>query len=677
MKIRLRKLELRIVTAAGLFGVRIPFGKGLLVLRAGNSRGKSTCVQAILYALGLEAMLGASHNIPLPPAMTHEIADDDGKIHRVLESSVLLEFENQKGDVLTVQRPVISDSENRRLIKTWLGPKLTNPKGDYKQLDRFVRIEGAVQRPDGFHHMLARFLEWEMPQVLRHQGPPCPLYLECIFPLLVIEQKHGWSGIQARMPTHLGIREIGKRATEFLLNLDEYSSATARQLLEQEATALKTEWTATTSNFAIAARMAGGAVKDLPSQPVADWPSPTPPQVLIPTENGQQELAVFLAQEEEVLRQLEKEEIPRVEQVAQELATSLAQAQKNLAETDLAIEALIKDIQNEQNQLSAIDERLEALEEDLQKNRDTQRLRELGSNAQLNLWEGNCPTCHQPVTDSLFERGPQPMSVADNIGLIEEQIRTFKAMRADSKRVVTAKDRRLAFLRQKLDELRSLIRTQKRSLTSDARAPSEAAIQARLQLEDRIRQLHRATQEIERVSHQLNELASRWRKLQERTKLVAKSELSESDNRKLQLLQKLLIDQLQEYGFSSMAPSSIRISQTTYRPEHEGFDLGFDLSASDMIRTIWAYIHGLLELSRTEQTNHPGLLILDEPRQQETARVDFASFLKRASSAGKAEQQVIFATSEEPGHLRSVLKGLPHTFIEFEGRILKRMEADR
>jgi DNA repair exonuclease SbcCD ATPase subunit len=421
--------------------------------------------------------------------------------------------------------------------------------------------------------------------------------------------------------------------------------------------------------------MAGGVVKDLPNQPVADWPSATPPQIFIPTDGGPKDLVTLLEQEQVLLNQIEQEEIPRVEQVAQELTTALAQAQRELAETEIAADRLVEEVENERSQLAALDERLEALKEDLQKNRDIERLRELGSKTQLSLWEGSCPTCHQSVTDSLFEHSPQPMSVADNIVLIQEQGRTFTAMHSDAQRVLATKERRLEFLRQKLDELRSLIRTQKRSLASDARAPSEAAIQARLQLEGRVRQLRRAVQETERVSRQLGDLAARWRELQERNKAVSKTEISTTDERKLQLLQSLLIEQLKAYGFSSMPPDSLRISKMTYRPEHEGFDLGFDLSASDMIRTIWAYIHGLLEVSRTEQTSHPGLLILDEPRQQETARVDFASFLKRASSAEKAGQQVIFATSEEPEHLRSVLSGLPHTYISFEGRILKRMEA--
>jgi len=51
------------------------------------------------------------------------------------------------------------------------------------------------------------------------------LYVEAIFPLMIIEQKHGWGGIQSRMPIHFRIREMAKRAIEFILHLDSFQIA--------------------------------------------------------------------------------------------------------------------------------------------------------------------------------------------------------------------------------------------------------------------------------------------------------------------------------------------------------------------------------------------------------------------------------------------------------------------
>jgi hypothetical protein len=87
----------------------------------------------------------------------------------------------------------------------------------------------------------------------------------------------------------------------------------------------------------------------------------------------------------------------------------------------------------------------------------------------------------------------------------------------------------------------------------------------------------------------------------------------------------------------------------------------------------WAYQLGLLELARTERTNHPGFVVFDEPRQQETAKISFKSLLERASKAKMAGQQVIFATSEDRDELERFLSTVDCQFPVFQGRIVRRL----
>jgi hypothetical protein len=141
---------------------------------------------------------------------------------------------------------------------------------------------------------------------------------------------------------------------------------------------------------------------------------------------------------------------------------------------------------------------------------------------------------------------------------------------------------------------------------------------------------------------------------------------SSADLTKLAALSASFSEQLAEYGLTSIPVNEIDISQTTLRPSHEGFDLSFDLSASDAVRTKWAYLVAFLETARAYETNHPGLLILDEPRQQSTSEISFATLLKRLSNAEEAGQQVIFATSEQLSALKEMLVDTPHQMIAFE-----------
>jgi len=117
----------------------------------------------------------------------------------------------------------------------------------------------------------------------------------------------------------------------------------------------------------------------------------------------------------------------------------------------------------------------------------------------------------------------------------------------------------------------------------------------------------------------------------------------------------------------------LRISEDTYLPTYEGFDLGFDLSASDMVRTIWAHRMGILEVARQYPNRHAQLLVFDEPRQQSTDPLSFTALFERAGQAAQSGQQVIFATSEPALSVRAMLGGVPHQYMVFAGKMIRRV----
>src|SRR5688572_27522409 len=106
MSLRIRHLLLRSKTDRSFIGAEISFSNGLVLVRAENSMGKSTCFLAIIYALGLERMLGASTEIPLPHVMTQYVEEGDV----VTESEVVLEIENGRGQFITIRRAAAGPS---------------------------------------------------------------------------------------------------------------------------------------------------------------------------------------------------------------------------------------------------------------------------------------------------------------------------------------------------------------------------------------------------------------------------------------------------------------------------------------------------------------------------------------------------------------------------------------
>ena len=170
---------------------------------ADNTKGKSTCMQGMLYALGLERMLSPRREVPLPHAMTSFLRNDDKSQLAVLESSVSLEIENGAKRIITVHRSIKRTQVDNRLITVDFGPTLTDMLAKPESRNFFVIDPGAAQREDGFHHFLEQFLGWTLPLVRRYEGSDCKLSVETIFPLFWVEQKAGWSSIPAAIPTYL------------------------------------------------------------------------------------------------------------------------------------------------------------------------------------------------------------------------------------------------------------------------------------------------------------------------------------------------------------------------------------------------------------------------------------------------------------------------------------------
>jgi hypothetical protein len=676
---RFRRLHIRIETADGTYGTTLDFPDGLVVIWADNTMGKSTCVKSILVALGMEAMLTPSQaDLPLPPAVKSRLNSEAGE-HSVIESEVLLEIENNRHQRIVVQR-TIKGNRDKNLVTVHNGPALSQREGTYSTADYYVSRQGAATRERGFHHFLASFLDWSLPTVQTFDGNEYPLYLQCIFPYFIVDQTRGWSTLQPPLPTHFRIREAHKRVVEFLLNMEAHRVALKRQELQFEKNRLETVWNGQVTRANDQAERLSASVHNLPTSPAASWPPTIAPTLMVPTEDAWIGLRQRANSRRAELSELVEKEIPRVEEISAAAQTELNLAEEAVRNQQTLLSRLMDTLEMESQELQRIDDRLRAIDEDLQKNKDLVVLRQLGSRQNSSVELGTCPVCHQSITDSLVPLVDHAvMTVDENIQFLTEQRRTFATVRVSAERGVTARRQQVEALRGELNTSRDRVRALRQTLISDGRLPSIAAIQARMQLEIGAKADEEALEEFDGLLQGFGDLSEQWRTNKGALDQLPKDDLTSHDLEKLALWTGSLRSQLGQYGFKSFDVGEASISRDTYRPEHAGFDLqtSFDwqtsISASDLIRTIWSYLTGLLEISRTVNTNHPGTILFDEPRQQSTRDVSFAELLKRASASGQQQQQVIFFTSENQDRLRSHLTGLPHTFSPITGRVLKKL----
>ena len=226
--------------------------------------------------------------------------------------------------------------------------------------------------------------------------------------------------------------------------------------------------------------------------------------------------------------------------------------------------------------------------------------------------------------------------------------------------------------RSEILEVRSAIRTIKDSLTSAGAAPSKEDVRKEVVLEARIERLTEIAAEAEKIRDELEATGDRWAEVQSLLSALPTDGLSNQDKRKLSDLEGTFKTLLQEFDYKSTRIDELHISPRSYKPAVENIELGSEASASDNIRMIWAYLYSLMVVSRSPDyvTHHLGLLILDEPRQQEAKEVSFNSFIKAAADSMEYDQQIIIGTSEKQSELEAAIAGLPVRQIHFDDNLI-------
>lgn len=350
-------------------------------------------MQGMLYALGMERMLSPRREIPLPHAMTSFVETDNKERHAILESNVSLEIENGNGQIITVHRPVKSKLDNR-LINVDFGGTLTDDAAHVASKKFFVSDPGAAIREDGFHYFLEQFLGWELPTVKRYDAPDGKLYLETIFPLFWVEQKVGWSSIPAAIPTYLRIREVQKRAVEFLMDLDVPRLELRRQQVIEDLAANARDWRLRSDEIERIVRRGGGKVEGL---------SPKPPAIALDLDR----LRLFVANSEKweslndlLVRfrthaaNLQATPVPEVGATADSLHAQLEELTRRAETLNSARLRSFSSKQIKDADVASLQRRIKSLEEDLQKNQDVQKLQRF-SGSIADLTPERCPmTCH-------------------------------------------------------------------------------------------------------------------------------------------------------------------------------------------------------------------------------------------------------------------------------------------
>lgn len=683
--IKINAIKIEVNTDSGLFGAEYEFTEGFNIIRGDNTSGKSSLFQSILYCLGFEELIGGKNEKTMQSVLKDIVEYPKGTSHRVLQSFVLLEFKNEKEETVTVRRSVISSSRAPQLVDVYKGALLTGQNKAITSQPMFIHDKGGASDDIyGFHLFLEKFLGWNLPYVFNKTGDKRKIYIQQVAPSFIIEQKSGWSDFLATMPFY-SLTNKEARIIEFLLNLDIYENKQVRQNLLTSKRILEDKWVRLYKQLSRFAERGSGKLINFESKPTI-LNNTNPISILLLQDNQNYTIPDFIEIQNERLIEIETRIIPKVSEKIEQNEAKIDSLTESINAIILNYEMLSEEVGFDIDKLKRYESQLESLKEDLRKNKGAQKVKKLGAEIDSKMANNLCPTCEQPIKDSLLpsDIAQNPMLIEDNIVFIEAQIKMIKVYIEGLKFSVSEKEERLNRIRLNLSNKRQSLRELKKELIADDRLPSELEIEKKLNIKKRIEFYTRFQEDFNELLDEAKQLSFEHEKLLKDTEKLPSDFFSVNDRKKLDYLLSQFKRLLTVFDYKSKSTEFIDISMDNYLPvaqkqfgeDLKSYDLRFDSSASDFIRCIWAYTCSLYLTSDHFNANHPKLLMLDEPKQQDISLDHFKSFLKELSSYSGV-QILLFASFENSDESYQIAtKGLDFNLVYIDKKLIKPIDNE-
>ena len=674
----IRSVKFRATTNEGEYGFSFNFARTLTIIRAKNSSGKSTLFNSLLYGLGMEELVGGKNEKSLPYALKEYIEYNERRI-LITASEMMLEIESRSGEIVTLRRAIRDAVRDPRLIEVFAGAHLTEKKAFGEARPTYVHDGGGAKRPEGFHLFLERFLDLSLPRVPTTNGGEAKLYLQVVFAALAVEQKRGWTDYIANIP-FFGIRDARTRVVEFLLGLDVFETNATRNRLNVESVKIDADWRKLYSELLQETSPLGTAIYGVSSIPSALFKED---EVSIRKLAGNSSVPLneYISQLRSEYATLQKQAEQYHKTSGVEAIHSVTVAMDELQELVMLHERATTFYAEQRRSLKDYEILLVEANEDLERNKAAAKLRDLGAKYDVATAIGKCPTCNQPVDDTLLAgavTGPQ-MDLAANITYLESQRRMLIRQIAGLKSGLQATDLRVNELAARIASKRDLLVAMRGDITSGA-SESKAIVRRQVQIEVEVEAL-------EKLQITSMELLAKFRLIAERMSVnqttrrgMPKENYSEADIERIRRFQLNFRANAGSFGYESAPIREIEISKDTLIPclaqmalREIRTDIKSDSSASDFVRLIWSFLLALYQTSTIPSSlgNHPGLLMFDEPGQHSMAVGSQHALLKQLANEASLQSIVAASFDESEEVFRQATQGVQYTLIEWDGKLLQ------
>jgi hypothetical protein len=674
----IRAIKLRAITEKGDFGFSFSFARNLTIIRGSNSSGKSTLVNSMLYAIGMEEIIGGKGERVLPYSVKDYFEYNDVRVN-IAASKVLIEIENSSGQIITLRRAIRDEVRDSKLVEVFNGAHLTSGEELGVAIPTYLHDPGSARKQEGFHRYLETFLGIELPQVATTNGGETKLYLQAVFAALAVEQKRGWTDYIANIPFY-SIRDARTRVVEYLLGLSVFETSAQRNRLDTEAVAINSDWRRIADELRRDSASKGVVVEGLPYQPVSLFEVASV-QLQKQTGSSKTPLHDYISHLVSEYALLKERAEKYNQSTGAEMLKEIDAVTEELQRLSVLHERATVALGLQRSSLREYEDLLKGVKEDLDRNKTAEKLRELGARHAVELATGHCPTCHQPVEDTLLSEtvtGPQ-MDLETNIGYLNSQCRMLQRQIAGLREDNRQSEATVAELAAQLAVKRDYLNALRGDLSSGA-TESRAIVRRQVQIEVEVEELERLEDHTLKQLDQLKEITKRLAENQLARKKLPRDYYTADDEARISLFQKQFRANAGSFGYESAPIDEIEISRDKLVPclsqlelREIRTDIKSDSSASDFVRLIWSYLLALHQTSvhPTSPGNHLGILLLDEPGQHSMA-VDSQHALLQHLAAESRLQSIVAASFDEAEFVfKEATDGVTYKLIEWDGKLLR------
>lgn len=694
----IKAIHIDIETDEGPFGFFTEFSRNLNIIRGRNSAGKSTIVHAIMYAIGMEELLGAQNENALTYALK-DYLEHDGIKHQIQTSRVTIEIESN-GKSITARRSVRENGISTKLVRIQECSALT--KGEVAPtLYKFIHDANSAQIEEGFFRYFEQFLGLELPLVPRTNNKPAKLYLQYIFAAMIIEQKRGWTDYIANLP-YFGVRDARIKIVDFLVGTDVFETDAKRDVLDQESKQIYDDWQISYRTLLGETLRQGFKFTNISKVPVPDFNASL--VSFHKTSDGVAE-SILEYRKRKIdehkaigLRLSNQGEIP-----TQEITQMIERHTNELERLTVAYETCLGDLALFRINMNSNRLNTRQAKDELIKNQAAQKLIKFGASLNLSTASNSCPACHQSIGNSLVDlhESTPHMDIDTNIDYLSSQLRMLErekgGIEQSTKEAEALKDQ----LARSLSTTKSALRTLRTDLNSNSNV-SKSGIRLQLQIEMELEELTKFEESYNRALYDLDALSKQFFDNQKARGMMPGNHYSSADLAKYSLFERMFRANISAFDYHSAAIEDIEFNRENLLPylakielreingQRQPFNsaaykdpsvsnngrgddspkgkgnIARESSASDFVRLIWSYLLSIYQTSshHTVNGNHLGFLLLDEPGQHSMATKSQQALFQLLSSENGLQSIVAASFDDSEATYREATSNVEFKLIK-------------